>query len=1065
MQTCDSCGGALPEGARFCPTCGAGLDDRPVFGDERKLATVLFADLVGSTALADEEDPERVRLLLDRFYDAMSEEIARTGGTVEKFAGDAVMAVFGAPVAVEDHAERALHAAVAMQRRLQELHGDRLALRIGVNTGEVVVGRAREASSFVSGDAVNVGARLEQAAVAGEVLAGERTVAAAGGAFEFGELRSVAAKGKSSEVLCRPVLRSLTLMRPRGVGGLRRVFVGRETELDLLRATYRRVVSQQEPHLVTIVGEPGIGKTRLVRELWEVLAREDPSPIRRTGRCLPYGDGITYWPLGEVLKEHFGILDSDTPERAMTRLSGHEILGLALGLDVAGGLHPLDARERLHAAAVGFLEELARKRPAVNLVEDIHWAEDDLLELLNRVVRDARAPIVLLATARPELFDRRPEWGSGRRNATTIWLEPLPSEVTSQMLSELLAGEPPDELRALVVAKAEGNPFFLEELVRALVEAGALERRNGGWQVRDVPEGFSIPDTVHAVLAARMDRLAPIEKTALQAASVVGRTFWEGPVVHLVEGERPDFDLLEERDFIRRRGGSSLAGETEYAMKHALTREVAYSSIPKARRGRLHAAFADWMVENDRAKDEHASVLAYHYAEAARPADADLVWHNAPHELERLRGDAVRWLRRAADLARSRYEMDEAIELYTRAIELSDDEHERALLWRATGEAQALRYDGEAFWTAVERSLEGPLDARERAEAYSLLAFQTSIRAGMWLVWPERGRIEAWVECALELAEEGSPAQARALLARAHALPGDASDEQLQSLSDLVERIGDPELRSFTFAVRGHAAFEHLRFEEAAAWSERRLELVPQLEDPDGLCEVYESGVPVAAAMGQFGEARQLADLHWDIARRLSAHHRLHSISLPLEIAEMLADWSVLAGDTDRIADAVARNLSTPCMRNARDLLVCALAHAYLGDEGRARDLELEAESVAGAGHERELSTPRIRLAHARGDFEALRALIRLPPRRAFVWGPSVFAARMDALITLREHAWIEAEAPGLAQPGTVPEPFALRALGAARGDDDLLARADERFRELGLEWHRAQTEHLLAGP
>src|SRR5207249_4966150 len=249
------------------------------------------------------------------------------------------------------------------------------------------------------------------------------------------------------------------LMRPRGVGGLRRVFVGRETELDLLRATYRRVVSQQEPHLVTIVGEPGIGKTRLVRELWEVLAREDPSPIRRTGRCLPYGDGITYWPLGEVLKEHFGILDSDTPERAMTRLSGHEILGLALGLDVAGGLHPLDARERLHAAAVGFLEELARKRPAVNLVEDIHWAEDDLLELLNRVVRDARAPIVLLATARPELFDRRPEWGSGRRNATTIWLEPLPSEATSQMLSELLAGEPPDELRALVVAKAEGTRF------------------------------------------------------------------------------------------------------------------------------------------------------------------------------------------------------------------------------------------------------------------------------------------------------------------------------------------------------------------------------------------------------------------------------------------------------------------------------------------------------------------------------------------------------------------------------------------------------------------------------
>src|ERR687891_1692180 len=262
-MTCSSCGAQLPEDARFCPACGAAVADAPAAGEERKLATVLFADLVGSTARADAEDPERVRALLDRFYDAMREEIERTGGTVEGFAGDSVMAAFGAPAALEDHAERALHAALAMQRRLAETFGDELALRIGVNTGEVVVGQPREGTSFVTGDAVNVGARLEQAAAPGEVLAGERTVAAVREAFEFGVPRVVEAKGKPEGLTCRPVSRALTLMRPRGAGTFGRVFVGRESELELLRATYRRAVAQGEPHLLTILGEPGVGKTRL----------------------------------------------------------------------------------------------------------------------------------------------------------------------------------------------------------------------------------------------------------------------------------------------------------------------------------------------------------------------------------------------------------------------------------------------------------------------------------------------------------------------------------------------------------------------------------------------------------------------------------------------------------------------------------------------------------------------------------------------------------------------------------------------------------------------------------
>ncbi|HEV8603466.1 MAG TPA: AAA family ATPase, partial [Gaiellaceae bacterium] len=565
----------------------------------------------------------------------MAAEVEGAGGTVEKFVGDAVMAAFGAPTAQEDHAERALHAALSMQRRLEELFGEMLALRIGVNTGEVVVGRAREGSSFVTGDAVNVAARLEQAAAPGEILAGERTVAAVRGAFEFAESASVEAKGKPGGVACRRVLRALSLMRPRGVSGLRRSFVGRSDELAHLQAGYGRVIDQGSPHLVTISGEAGVGKTRLVREFWETLGSESPEPLRRTGRCLPYGQGITYWPLGEILKEQFGILESDPPEALSLRLGEREILGLTIGLDVARDLHPLAARDRLHAGWVEFIEELVADRPAVVLIEDIHWAEDPLLDLLDRLLRDMHGPMLLIATTRPELFDLRPAWGGARRDASTIELEPLPAEAASRMLSELLAEELPGHVSAMIVRQAEGNPFFVEEVLESLIDQGVLMPANGGWVVSELPGGFAIPDSVQAVLAARIDLLPPDEKAALQAASVIGRVFWTGPVYELVPDRRPDFRVLEDRDLVRRRAGSTIAGETEYAFKHQLTREVAYAGLPKAKRARLHANFAGWLERFGGGRDEHAPLLAHHYAEAVRPADADLAWLGAEEELER----------------------------------------------------------------------------------------------------------------------------------------------------------------------------------------------------------------------------------------------------------------------------------------------------------------------------------------------------------------------------------------------------------------------------------------------
>jgi tetratricopeptide (TPR) repeat protein len=574
---------------------------------------------------------------------------------------------------------------------------------------------------------------------------------------------------------------------------------------------------------------------------------------------------------------------------------------------------------------------------------------------------------------------------------------------------------------------------------------------------------FSMPDSIHAVLAARIDRLPAMEKAALQAAAVVGRVFWTAPVVHLLDGAEPDFALLEERDLIRSRRASSLEGEREYAIKHALTREVAYGSIPRARRGRLHAELAEWLEQGGFGRDEHAALVAYHYSRAVDPEDADLVWADDPDELTRVRDRAVVWLRHAGELARSRHEISEAIELLERAVSLSQDEHERALLWREIGLAQALRFDGEAFWAAMERALDGPLDTHERADAYSLLAFQTSIRSGMWSVRPSRERIEEWVAAALEVSDEGSIEQVRALIARIQAEPSEATDELLDATVARAEETGDADLLSFAFAARSHAAFVRLKFDEAQEWSRRRLELVPRIEDPDSLCEVYESGVPAAASVGLIEDARGLCDADWPVARRLSAHHRVHAVSLRLELADTLGDWDGIVRDTDLTVGLVDDNLATPCVRNPRDLLLCAVAHLYAGDEKLSRDLESRANALGGDGHERDLAHPRVRLALARGDLDAVRDLLRLPPRRTFVWGGTIFGGVLDGLVALRDWERIERDAPPLLQPGTVPEPFALRALGIARRDDGLLAKADERFAAIGLHWYRAQSETMLA--
>jgi class 3 adenylate cyclase/tetratricopeptide (TPR) repeat protein len=1057
MAACTSCGNPIDDAARFCPNCGAPVAAAPE-ERERKVATVVFADLVGSTKLAGDLDPERTRALLERFYDAMAAEIEAAGGTLEKFAGDAVMAVFGAPASLEDHVERALHAAIAMRKRLEELFGDRLELRTGVNTGEVVVGAPREGSSFVTGDPVNVAARLEQGAEPGEILVGERTVTAARGAFEFGDMRTIEAKGKPGGVEARSLVRAVSLTRPRGIGGLRRAFVGRENELATLLRAHGDVERTGKPHLVTVLGDAGVGKSTLLREFAEVLGERSPATLRRTGRCLSYGQGITYWPLAEILKQHLGVFEDDPPSVVLDRLGSQEILGLALGIDVAHGLHPLAARDRFQDAWVAFLEEIAADRPLVVEIEDLHWAEEQLLDLLERLVRDTAGRVLLIATARPELLEERPGWGA-RVPGTTVELEALSAEDAVRMMDELLGGTLPVELRDVVVHRAEGNPFFVEELLGTLIDRELLERQNGSWRLAPLPADFAIPDTVHAVVAARVDLLEPPEKQALQAASVIGRIFWARPVYELVPEAEPDLRVLEERDFIRRRPGSSVEGDREYSIKHALTREVAYGSLPKARRATLHASFARWLEETMGGRPEDAAILAHHYAESVRPEDVDLAWSDQPEELAVLRARALEWLQRAAELAIGRFEIDEGLALLHRAVDLETDPTARSALWRSIGAANVFKFDGEAFWNAMLQSLEGSTDRATESDTYSILAFHTATRAAMWKRRPDHELIAGWIERALELSDADSRSHVRALIARAFLDPDEAGDVAREATAS-AERSGDVELQSWAWGARMEEAMARGDYEEAHGWARRRFDLVPALSDPDHIALILMFGLPACLATVRFEEAASIAKAHDDVTSTLSPHHRMHAVTLLIANESALGRWDAVRDFTARAESAVADNVATPCATNVLALRACALANVHLGDEDEARRLERAAEAIGMEGYRFEGDL--VELAVAREDHEEIRKILaEWRPEEGF-WDYDSVIAWINGLIALGRRDEILAEVPAFLKPGTYLEPFVLRALGYARGDEGLIRQAAQRFDEIGMTWHAARTRRLV---
>jgi class 3 adenylate cyclase/tetratricopeptide (TPR) repeat protein len=657
---CAQCGQKNPEGARFCNACAAPLAAAPA--GVRKTVTVLFCDLAGSTSLGDRADPELLRELMTRYHAELRTILERHGGTVEKFVGDAAMAVFGIPKAHEDDALRAVRAAAEIRDAVGRLG---LEARTGVNTGEVVAGQGE---TFVTGDAVNLAARLEQAARPGEVLLGEGAHALVRHAVQDEPVEPLALKGKAEPVRAYRLLELLPDV-PAFARPIDAPFVGREDELEILERTLARAIGERSPQLATIVGAPGIGKSRLAREL---IQRSQVRVL--VGRCLSYGEGITYWPLAEVVSQVGDV-------RAALGDGGDSELAAARVAAAVGTREVAASSEEIAWGFRKLFEVLAREQPLTVVLDDIHWAEPTMLDLIEYVSTFAQdAPLLLLCIARPDLFERRPAWATPKPNATLVTLDPLAGEETETLVEELreLSGE----TKARIVEAAEGNPLFVEQLVAMQAESGNGE--------------LEIPPTIQALLAARIDRLEPEERAVIERASIEGRLFHRGSVAELLpEQARPRVGshlmTLLRKELIRS-DRATVPGDDGFRFGHILIRDAAYDSLPKRLRADLHERFADWL-EARLGADAPGEILGYHLEQAYRYR---LELGSEDEHAGKLALQAGRLLAEAGRRARERSDTAGTCSLLGRATDLLTDGDPElpsllTLLGSATFDAAKLR--------------------------------------------------------------------------------------------------------------------------------------------------------------------------------------------------------------------------------------------------------------------------------------------------------------------------------------------------------------------------------------
>jgi predicted ATPase/class 3 adenylate cyclase len=968
--------------------------------EQRRVVTILFADLASSTALAEDLDPEDARALLAEFFGIMAREIHRHGGTVEKYIGDAVMAVFGLPLAHEDDPVRAVRAALDMQAALRQFNDERraadpstieLQMRIGVNTGEVAAaGAASEGRDFlVTGDAVNVAARLQQLSVPGTILVGSRTWRATQGAVQYRDLppanvRNRARPVKIWEALAMTDQSAVPTPRPRGVAGLKAPMVGRDVEMELMHAVSSRALHENSPHLVTIFGLPGIGKTRLAREFLrqpaEMPATPEPAtsgkrrtsrrarprsraarvsdqPVILEGRCPPYGEGITYWPLADMLRAYCGIRALEEPEAARARLAqcvtsvlsragrGDDsaliaaYLGYTIGIESRArrtSLLPADAQQKqegLLRAWKIFFEALAQPTGLIVLIEDVHWADDALLDLIEFVAeRATEAPLMLLCTARPELLDKRPEWGGGKRNYVTIGLEALSSVATQQLMRELLPGATvPQSLRQGIVRKTEGNPFYIEEIVRMFVDLGILIHADApdvGWRVAPEWEGQSevydpgIPDTVQGVLNARLDLLAAEELDVLQHASVIGRYFWPSALVALaphLERARLEVVLqaLTEKELLifADHSVTSVAPPDEpiYSFNHALTREVVYGAIARTRRAHEHERVAAWLENLAQGREEEfAELLAQHYRQYYIQANLSRTRNTARRQA--VLAKVVHYLMMAGDQAAARHASGKADGYFTDTIRLIEEEGRvddaplRQMLFTKRGDARWAALRADEAWADYRTALElwagyempqGELgENADSGSARTGQAHRDWLTQGMRLYRllvalptryspyfqqaPTHEELKSYLDRGLKLADAAGcrdTAEYAALLTATSFFWMSAAEqrgerelmEALRSAREAVritDALGDdPRGASEALDALGNLLAITTDLRGFLETMTRRLQWAQQIDDPNELVDIHTEVSQAHQAVGEYAEAVTHARAALDIAR------------------------------------------------------------------------------------------------------------------------------------------------------------------------------------------------------
>jgi class 3 adenylate cyclase/tetratricopeptide (TPR) repeat protein len=806
---CASCGQENPAGQRFCGACGAAFTAEPA-ADVRKTVTVVFCDLVGSTALGERTDPEVLRDVMARYHAELRAILERHGGTVEKFVGDAAMAVFGLPQVHEDDALRAVRAAIEMRDAVATLG---LEVRIGVNTGEVVAGSGE---TLATGDAVNVAARLEQAAGAGEILIGAPTDRLVRGAVRAKAVEPLQLKGKSEPV---PAFRVHELVdeAPAFTRPIHAPFVGRQEELEQLESALGTATETRTPQVATIVGAPGIGKSRLAREL---LGRVQARVV--VGRCLPYGEGITYWPLQEI-----GSQIGDV-RAALGSASDAELA--AIRIEVALGVTDTPVSpEEIAWGVRRLLEALAAPGPLVVVFDDIHWAEAAFLDLIEYVAAFAQdVPMLVLCTARPDLFELRPTWVAPKPNATLVTLQALSERDSESLVAQLV--DLPEQSRDRIVQAAEGNPLFVEQLAAMQAESG---------------DGIEVPPTLQALLAARIDRLGEHERAAAQRGSVEGRLFHRGAVAALLpESERPEVGAhllsLVRKELIRP-DRATLPGDDAFRFGHILIRDAAYDAIPKRQRAALHERFATWLEARlgDDAPDE---VVGYHLEQAYHYA-AELGGANAA-----IGERAAAKLASAARAAMSRQDVVAAANLLGRALDLVPGGPARPLLCVRLGEAleeaddltgaQAAFEEGAALakeagdghaewlgrvWLARVRLMQDPegglermLDVATAAVAARQPAKDHEVLAAAWgriaAVHAWRSETDAYLDALERALQHARQAGSLALEVSLTAMrapdfvwgPGRV-EEGLAYATEIVERLGHvPGMQQFALHLRGH---------------------------------------------------------------------------------------------------------------------------------------------------------------------------------------------------------------------------------------------------------------------